>query len=194
MRKFSFVCIVAVLLEFVCMSSFGIRPRAGLQLAGMFLALALLGLLFGASVFGIVEARSQGVRAFVPALICLVGLPVAVVGSAFLGESIRDWQFKRNLPRYMEIVRMVERGDIRTRSSFYSIALPDGYADLADAVHAKTNSAGRADIVFIIGGGFPAKHSGYFYQGSGTNGAAPELSDSWPSCSEIAPAWFRISN
>ncbi len=194
MKALRSVCIVAVLLEFICTLSFSIRPRDGLQFVGTFLALALLGLLLGAFVFGIVEACSHGLRAFIPALICLIGLPVAVMGSAYLGHSIRDWRFKRNLPRYMEIARMVERGEIRTRSSFYTIALPDGYADLAEVVHARTNSAGRADIAFIIGGGFPAKHSGYFYFGSGTNGAAPKLTDSWPYCSEIAPAWFRISN
>ena len=194
MRRFRFVCIVAVLLEFVCGLSFGLKPRAGMQLAATFLALALLGLLLGALVLGIVEARSQGLRAFIPALICLIGLPVAVVGSAYLGVSIRDWRFKRNLPRYMEIVKLVERGDIRSDSSFCSIALPDGYADLAEVVYAKTNSAGRADIIFFIGGGFPAKHSGYFYHGSGTKGAAPELTDSWSHYSEVAPAWLRISN
>jgi hypothetical protein len=89
---------------------------------------------------------------------------------------------------------LVERGDLRSDSSFCSIALPDGYADLAEVVYAKTNSAGRADIIFFIGSGFPAKHSGYFYHGSGTNGAAPGLADSWSHYSVVAPAWFRISN
>ena len=89
---------------------------------------------------------------------------------------------------------MKNRGDLRSDSSFSSIALPDGYADLAEAVYAKTNSAGRADIIFLIGSGFPAKHAGYFYHGSGTNGAAPESTESWSHYSQIAPAWFRIDN
>jgi hypothetical protein len=110
-----------------------------------------------------------------------------------LGVSIRDWQFRKNLPRYMEVVQLIEKGEIKASPSGPRIQLPNQYTDLSLVTFAKTNN-GSWIIEFNIGGGFPVKHSGYLYVSTGKINSDPETLERWPYRSQITTNWFRVED
>jgi hypothetical protein len=194
MKTLKLICIIAVLLDFVCDLMFSIKPNTGAQLLGMLIVLILIFLLLVSFIAGICFVRRDKFRAFIPAAICLVGLPANLFIASYLGVSIRDWQFQKNLPRYSEVVHLVEKGEIKTGSSLSKVELPQQYSNLALIALGKTNSESGATIEFIIGGGFPVKHSGYLYISSGKIENDPEMLERWPYRSQIKTNWFRISD
>ena len=46
----------------------------------------------------------------------------------------------------------------------------------------------------LIGGGFPAKHSGYLYLSTGDINADPELVRRWPRHRKLTDRWFAIAD
>lgn len=157
------------------------------------LKLILTFLLLISFVAGICFVRRDKFRAFVPAIICLVGLPANLFISSYLGVSIRDWQFQKNLPRYTEVVHLIEKGEIKASPSDPRIQLPNEFADLSLVTFAKTNNNGLI-IEFVIGGGFPVKHSGYLYVSTGKIENDPDTFERWPYRSRINTNWFRVSD
>jgi hypothetical protein len=192
MKKFKLVCVFLVLVNFICILLFAIKPKANVQLLGGLICLILLFLLLISFVVGICFFRRDKFHAFIPTLICSVGLPASIFIGSYLGVSIRDWQFRKNLPRYTEVVNLIEKGEIKATSSDPRIQLPNQYADLSWVTFAKTNN-GSWIVEFNIGGGFPVKHSGYLYVSTGKIDD-PETLERWPYRSQVNSNWFRVSD
>ena len=193
MKKLKLICIIAVLLDFVCDLMFSIKPNTGAQLLGMLIDLILIFLLLASFIAGICFVPRDKFRAFIPAAICLVGLPANLFIASYLGVTIRDWQFRKNLPRYMEVVQLIEKGEIKASPSDPRIQLPNQYTDLSLVTFAKTNNDSWI-IEFNIGGGFPVKHSGYLYVSTGKIDNDPETLERWPYRSQISTNWFRVED
>jgi len=194
MRKLELICIVAVSLEFACDIWFAAKPNTDLQLIGMAITLATIALLLISFISGIIFIRRDKIRALVPFGICLLGFPTSIIVGSYLGNWVRDWRFQKNLARYNEVVRLVEKAEIKTGLLSSRIDLPPQYSDLAIIALGKTNSTGNATIEFIIGGGFPVKHSGYLYIWNGKVESDPDAQRRWPYRSQIDSNWFRISD
>jgi hypothetical protein len=193
MKILKFICVIAALLNFVCGLIFSVKPNTGAQLFDMLIVLILIFLLLVSVIAGICFARRDKFRAFVPAIICLVGLPASLFIASYLGVSIRDWQFRKNLPRYDEIVHLIEKGELKANASDPRIPLPNQFADLSLATFADTNNNGLT-VEFIVGGGFPVKHSGYLYVSTGKIENDPKTVERWPYYSQINSNWFRVSD
>jgi hypothetical protein len=144
-------------------------------------------------VLGLSSFSREKFRAFIPALICLIGLPMSFIAAIVLGSSIKDSRFQKNLPRYMEVVQLIEKGEIKPIPSSSLVQLPDQYTDLAWATIPETNSVGII-IEFLTEGGFPVKHSGYLYVSSGSVENDTNTLLRWPFHSRINTNWFRISD
>jgi hypothetical protein len=181
--------VVAVLLTFLSSLWFSVKPTGEAQFVAMLLILISILLLVISSVVGIRVARRYRFRAFIPAAICLVGLPVSFMLSSFLGGSIRDWHFRKNLPRYTQVVHLIENGEIKTYNR--RVNLPDQYSDLSLATFVETNNQ-KMSIEFITGMGFPVKHSGYLYVSTGNIDS--DVLKHWHFRSRINANWFRISD
>ena len=194
MNKLRVICFVAVLASFICGLWFSIEPNTNVQLLSMLTVLILVFLLFISFVAGVYFVRRDKFHAFIPSVICLIGLFASVFVSSYLGVSIRDWKFQKNLPNYMEIVHRVEKGEIKTGSLLTEIDLPQQYLNLAIWTFGKTNSNGGAIIEFIIGSGFPVKHSGYLYVSSGKIEDDSTTLERWPHHSSISTNWFRVED
>lgn len=140
---------------------------------------------------GLYFCRRDKLRAFLPFIICLAGLPLGFFMGGHLGSYIKDQRFNRNFPRYLEVVRLIRSGKIGNPLPF---ELPPPYSDLARRAEVETNSNGAISIEFITELGFPVKHSGYLYTSDGEMKNDPRSLERWPYHSRINTNWFRISD
>jgi hypothetical protein len=87
---------------------------------------------------------------------------------------------------------MMNDGAIQVPEALALVSLPGQYQHLAKAVLAE-RAGGVLTVEFIVGGGFPTKHSGYLYRSSGPlEGWA--LAKRWPRQSHIDQHWYRVSD
>lgn len=194
MKRLKFYSLVFALIFFVLAFLFALKPSGELQLIfmGVFAGLVLLGLVSG--ITGIAHFPRAKIRAFIPAAICFAGILLGLFVATGFGRMVRQWRFQKNLPHYMEIVRRVETGEIKTGVLLSKLELPEQYSHLAYASLAKTNFFGGATIEFLIGGGFPVKHSGFLYISTGSIEADPEMLERWPRNARINEKWFAIGD
>ena len=156
------------------------QPAANLQSASMLLLFALLILTLVTGIVGLCQLRKSKYRGFIPFGICGCSVLLIILLAPGMGGWMRIRRFPVQMPRYLEVVRLIERGEIRVDSSLAKVNLPESYEDLAVAEIAKTNSAGSASVEFLIGGGFPGKHSGYLYMPISNIEADAEMAQRWP--------------
>lgn len=194
MRGLNFISSLLTIGCCLAVGRFSAKPSGDVQLLSMFgvLALVVVGLI---GVFiGVRKFATKRFQAFVPATICAVGLASALIAAPVLGGAIRSRRFEANLPRYTEIVRKVEAGELRATDRLERIDLPPGYSDLAVTMLGKTNTTGDIVLEFIIGGGFPVKHSGYLYVSSGKPESDPVLLRRWPHRRKLSDNWSAIAD
>lgn len=194
MKRLRFYALAISLLLFIFSLFFAAKPHPVSQLLVVAAFTGLVLLLLISVVVGLCLLSREKLRALVPATICFAGLLMSLTIAIWLGGAIRSRIFRRNLPRYNEVVRLVENREIRSGSSLSKIELPTQYSDLAKLTLGKTNAEGGATIEFFIGGGFPIKHSGYLYNSSGKMESDPESLRRWPHHSRISDNWFRIAD
>jgi len=194
MKKLSVICIFALVLDFIASILFYARTNVLTQFLGVAITGLVLILLLVSLVLGFMFFSKEKFRAFIPTLICVIGLPVELTIAGHVGAMMEKARFEKNLPRYMEVVRLVEKGDIKPSSENYSrIHLPEQYSDLAYNVLSGTNQNGIF-IEFFTGGGFPVMHSGYLYVSNGQIETDTNLLQRWPFHNRMNTNWFRISD
>jgi hypothetical protein len=193
MKKLKFICLFAVVLNFV-VQTFFYEQRTGIkQLLSMATLLSMFMLLLISFVFGLSSFSRERFRAFIPALICFFGLPMSFIAAIVLGISIEKSRFQRNLPRYTEVVQLIKKSEIKPTSPSPLVQLPNQYKDLAWEIVPKTNNDGII-IEFLNEAGFPVKHSGYLYVSSGSIENDTKTLQRWPFHTRINTNWFRISD
>ena len=194
MKKLAGFCVVGLIANFAVMAYFAAQRNLIMQLISMATLLAVLILPLVSFVFGLANYRRDKFRAFVPLLICVVGLPVSFIGAVALGGSVKQSRFQKNLTRYNEVVRHIQAGDFQPDpNNYFHIHLPPPYADLAWFARTQTNG-GNLYIEFFTEGGFPVKHSGYLYVADGKIGDNTSFFQDWPIHSRINTNWFYISD
>jgi hypothetical protein len=73
-------------------------------------------------------------------------------------------KFRYQRPDYEAVISMIERGQIPVAANLGQIAIPDSYKHLVYAVLGNRDPNGVLTIEFLMGSGFPAKHSGFLYR------------------------------
>jgi hypothetical protein len=195
MKILKFTCLFVMLLNFVVAVFFCEQRTPGKQLIFMATSGFAFVLLLLSLVLGFRFCFREKIRAFVPTLICIIGLPASLFIGGWLGDIIKDWRFQKNLPRYTEVIHLIEKGEVKKNSTdSYVIELPTQFSDLAQRTWMRTNSEGAFFVEFITELGFPVKHSGYIYLSNGKIEGDPDTLRRWPYRSEINTNWFRISD
>lgn len=193
MRKLKYICLATVVLHLVVTIYFCEQRTPGKQL----LSMAVTGFAGIVSLISLINGFSlyfrEKLKAFVPALICIIGLPASMLIGSHLGGVIQSDRFQKNLPRYEAVVELIEKGELTTNSQSSLIRLPDQYGDLAWATMAKSSGT-NVVIEFMTEGGFPVIHSGYLFISSGNIQNDPDSVQRWPYHSRVNSNWFRISD
>jgi hypothetical protein len=192
MKKLSVLCIFAVILYFGLLTYFSAHETVLKELFAGAAAFAVLVLMLVSFVLGLAAYKRSKFRAFIPFLICVFGLPVGFVGAVAWGESIKTVNFKKNLPRYAEVVRLIEKGEIRPSFSGRQIELPEQYNDLAEWTATWTNSNGRL-VEFVTDDAFPLWTASYLYV---SNGDVDEtyLFSHWSCYERVNTNWFYVTS
>lgn len=168
------------------------KPNVLWQMLSILLLLASIILLAADLLFITSRRRWYGSRALIP--FCITSFCLAMVlPSIVAGNSLRDRVFRSRLPQYEAVLGMMMDGSIDVREELCRIELPPEYSDLAAATLAHKDSNGILTAEFIIGGGFPVKHSGYLFRSEG------ELRDwehahRWSSWFKLDENWYRVSH
>src|SRR5689334_9033514 len=121
MKRLRFWALAMSVLLFVFSIFFAAKPNPVSQLLGMAAIASLVVLLLISGVIGLWHLSRDKWRALIPAMICFTGLLMSPLAGIRSGAAIRSWTFQRNLPRYNEVVRLVEKGEIRSGSSLSKI-------------------------------------------------------------------------
>jgi hypothetical protein len=165
MKILTVLCALAVSVYFVLLTYFVEHGNLLKEFFAAVSGFAVLVLAIVSFILGLVFYKYRKFSAFIPCLICLLGLLAGFVGAIGVGESIKATNFKKSLPRYNEVVSLIDRGEIE-RDSDGQIQLPEQFADLAYSVFTHTNSDGRT-IIFVTDHAFPLYETAYIYTSSG---------------------------
>jgi hypothetical protein len=165
MKWLTTICSLAVILYFSLLTSFAAHVTMTREVFAGLAGLVVLMLLLVSFVLGLAAWPQKKFRALVPMMICLIGLPVGFVGAVVLGDRLQNSRFQKNLPRYTEVVQLIEQGKIKPAHDG-QIRLPDQYADLAYDAYTWTNHDGRI-ARFMTEAAFPLCDGGYLYVASG---------------------------
>jgi len=171
---------------------FALKPSILWQLLSMLLFFAGLVILIADLVFVLGQWKQYRFRAFLPfcaASLCLT----MILPSIIAGNLLRDHLFRSRLPQYEAVLGMMMDGSIDVREDLRPIKLPPEYSSLAVATLAQKDSSGILTVEFIIGGGFPLKHSGYLFRSEGRF-QDWEHAARWPRWSKIDDHWYRVSD
>ncbi len=191
MKTLKLLCLFAVATNFFIQTFFFEQRTTIKQL----LSMAFLGLVFvlmlTAFALGLEPHRRDKLRAFVPFLICLIGIPLSYIGGIIWGSSIKESRFQRNLPRFNEVVDLIQKGELKPNPPDRFILLPTQYVDLTAMAFVFTNSDGT-NMEFQTEYGFPVKHSGYLYVSSGEISNSHTLGNR--STYRINTNWFYFWN
>src|SRR5712671_2262598 len=190
MKKFSVLCIFAVILYFGLLTYFSAHETVLKVLFAGAAAFAVLVLMLVSFVLGLAAYKRSKFRAFIPFLICVFGLPAGFIGAIVVGESIKAANFKKSLSRYNGVVSLIDKGEIEADSAG-QIQLPEKYTDLAYSTFIDTNRDGRI-ITFLTDGAFPVWHAGYIYTSSGI--ADAKFIKGWNCYERVNTNWFYVSD
>jgi hypothetical protein len=194
MKKLKLLCLFAVISNFAVQTWFFEQRTPIKQLPSMALLLLMLILLVVSFILGFSSFSRDRFRAFVSFSICFLGLLISLIAAGALGGTIKTARFEKNLPRFNEVVNLIQNGELKPNPPDRFIVLPPQYSDLTmrATAFASTNSDGT-NIEFQTEGGFPVKHSGYLYISSGIMSNSYTLED-WPIHHRINTNWFYVSD
>lgn len=177
----------------VCGFLFAYRPSCFFQFGVMLLGLLSIALVLATLIRVPFLWGKHRAKAFVPFVVAVIFLGLAA-SSVILGGQLRLFVFRRRLPAYQEIVRQMEAGQITlTENRLSPVELPPDYNHLAQVVLAECDPNGVVTAEFIVGGGFPVKHSGFLYRSDGH----PERwrqCDRWRGYLPVEENWYMVSD
>lgn len=192
MKILKSLCFFATILNFSIQAYFYEQRTALKQLAAMGVLGLFFVLILVSFILGLDRYSREKFKGFVPFLICSIGLIISFVGGIALGNAIKESRFQKNLPRFNEVVTLIQTGKLKPAPPNRSILLPPTYSDLTATAFVYTNVDGT-NIEFLTENGFPVKHSGYLHVSSGRIDSSHTLQN-WPIHFRINTNWFYISN
>ncbi len=172
--------------------SFAFSPNGWVQLLLMVLVLASL-------VTGVVNLLhiphrwcTKGKLSIGPFGISIL-FALLLVLSVFFGLRARIMKFRFDIPKYEYVISMMKKGEIRVDQDLQTVDLTSRFAYLGDTTLAEEDENGVLTVEFLIGGGFPEKHSGWLYREDDNPMAWKNISR-WPRIEKIDPRWYRIGD
>ena len=190
MKNLTAVCATAVILYFGFFTFFAEHETLLKELFAGAAGFAVLILMVVSFVFGFASYQRKKIYAFIPFLICLISLPAVFIGGIILGEIIHAANFQKNLPRFMNVVHLIENGEVTPSEG--EVQLPEEFSDLAFNTYAHKNRDTQM-VVFITDEAFPLWSDGYIYvSGEITN--QTYFLNKWNLRERINTNWFRYSN
>jgi hypothetical protein len=127
-------------------------------------------------------------RAVLPLGICLS----FILLSPEVGGFIRRYRFARSLTGYERVIHDLESGSIPVSGELQRI--PTAEAHFGHPVLARLGADKVLMVEFLIGGGFPVKHSGYLYSSSTAFESDPVVVRRWPKRRKIQESWYWVSD
>jgi hypothetical protein len=171
---------------------FAFKPNVLWQFLSILLFFVMLVILIADLVFIPHQWKRYRFKAFLP--FCAASLFLVIIPPSMIsGYLLQDHLFRSRIPQYEAVLEMMMDGSIDVGDELRLIELPPEYSSLASRTMAQKDSNGILTVEFIIGGGFPVKHSGYLFRSEG------KLQDwehaaRWPRRLKIDEHWYRISD
>ena len=162
---------------------FSMVPNVFLQFALFFALIAWIAVTLKSVWFIFRGWKEHKLKVFIPLVVCIVVFAVSWDLARF-GEYL---YFEYKLPKFEAVIQGVRTLDIKAGD--HRIIPKTGCARF---VMAEKLEDGKLQIEFVIGGGFPVKHSGYLYVESGHIDETSFLAERWPKRYEKRNHWFRI--
>ncbi|MBC7529865.1 MAG: hypothetical protein H7308_20230 [Chthonomonadaceae bacterium] len=172
---------------FLSFIGFAARPAFSNQ-SHFMLSFLLLLPLYPIVFFGLFFAQNKPFRPQMA--IALLLAPLALFVGGFLGSYANTYLYYRDLPRMKEVVALLQNRPLTIRREH--IDLPAQYKDLAYVTQAGKDSQGVMTVLFIVGSGFPTKHTCYLYRSD--DKISPELRAEWHSSRHRENNWFQVSD
>jgi hypothetical protein len=160
-KKFGALCAITVILYFGLLTHFTAHETMLRELFAGAAGFAVVILMLVSFFLGLNLYQRKKFHAFIPFLICLIGLLAGFVGAVALGETIKASKFQKNLPRFKKVVLLIESGEIKPDSGG-QVELPEEFSDLAFDTFTHTNRDMRM-VIFTTDEAFPLWTSGYIY-------------------------------
>jgi len=177
----------------LCVLGFVVQMGGILQLPIMLLVLVYPILGLAALVKAGMSWRKQQWPVLLPVGILAAGL-VAVLPSGWLGHKICDAIFWHNLPKYRQVVERVQFGEILVTNRIQRLDLPRSQRPRCYLVFATREPDGETSVEFLIGGGFPVKHTGYMYYSGDKVEKGSDVRSRWPRGTKMTDHWYQIGD
>jgi hypothetical protein len=172
--------------------------------------LRLLSLLtFALLVVALFLSANQGFRVWrrssrlwiLPALMCLAFLVTTWFAAASLGQFIADWEFKRHLSEYLNVVEGLKSGRIPCgngcNGTFVTLHLKEQPKNIKFLEAARCND-GTVGVAFFVDTDVILLHEGYFFKGYGDDSdcsAHPwSLDKKYPYVRHVGGQWYHFSD
>lgn len=158
---------------------FQLKPRGWVEVC----CIVLVGVVICQLVGMLARVRSP-TKAFQAMVITIIGATLIFI-SMRTGLTARDIVFRSDLRKYRDVVELLSRRvGLQPLSA---VPVPQEYSKLASAILIERTVNGTTTVVFITGGAFPVKHSGYIYRSS-------DQIDEWPEGKMFAPSYRRVTS
>ena len=160
------------------------KPSPTLQLLLMVAAPAWAIAALRALVFLFRQVWDQGARAAVPLVAC-IGTIVLTLQLAPVANRL---YFELKRPAFDVVI--ADRQSRKMENGMSQI-IP---SDVAYCVLVERTSAGRFQIEFLTGGGFPVKHTGFVYAETGSVDPGSRIGGRWRRWNRLDQNWFAIAD
>ena len=165
------------------------KPSSVVQLGLMILAPFML-YVFIYSMYsflrGLFSLKTSYPLRFLPLLSMIAVFFVSMNVGNFLNHRI----FHKCKPLMEQFIDNLDDKESYLNSAQGEIKVPDELTVYIYGIHTQGFDSGKFEASFFFGGGFPVKHSAWYYSSDGT----PPDPKSWPRYVHIQPHWYRVSD
>ncbi len=174
-------------------ASFYRTPRPGTQYLVVFLSLVLgvvLLVCVGRALIGLRQHRRSSV---VLGAAVLLSVAVAYQGPK-VGWWLRDRDFQRLRPRMERIIEEFRASPDSGRLRLDSVEVPEDLRPPIYSVWGTRKQAGRVDVWFFYGFGWPPNHSAWIFTSDTAASTASIREDFWHRGRRLTPHWYDASD
>jgi len=193
MKVFTKVALTLVIAANISLLGFIAQMGGLLQLPLMLMVIAYPIALVAALAWPIQYWKKNGWNSFAPLAILIVG-GILLIPSYWTGHKLRDSIFWRHLPKYQAVVGRITDGTIPITNSFEVLQLSRSEAPRSYRVFVYRQTNDILAVVFLTGGAFPVKHSGYMYYSGDRVEKTSAARRAWPRGDMITNHWYEIGD
>lgn len=189
MKINTYISVLIILLAGTIMTLSIRKPSStlqwGLLIITPFMLYALIYSLYS-FIRGLFQIKKASPLRFLPLLSIITILFVSTYAGVFLNTRL----FKKCKPPMEQFIKNLD-----DKKSFLStfkgeIEIPDEISDYIYGIHTQGFYSGKFEALFFYGGGFPVKHSAWYYSSDNT----PPKLEYWSFCQRIESCWYRVND